>query len=194
MMNKVNNVKKESALEKGAVKMTEWVGTPTSIVVHSILFVLAFLFYFIGVQIEIILLVVTTLVSLEAIYLALFIQLTVNRQAESLEDVGEDIEEIQEDVQGLEGGFGEIAEDVEGLEGNVKKMRRNVEELEADVEDISEDIDRFYLEEDKEQSLEKVNHIESSKSLQNVEREIISLSKGIIALRDDLEVLKKNLP
>ena len=29
---------------------------------------------------------------------------------------------------------------------------------------------------------------------ENVEREIINLSKGIIALRDDLEILKKNLP
>ena len=174
---------RETELEKLAIKMTKWVGTPESLIIHTILFVVAFFVYFAGVALETVLLFVTTVVSLEAIYLALFIQLTVNRTHESLED-----------VEGLEGGFGEIAEDVEGLEGNVKKMRRNVEELEADVEDISEDIDRYYLEEDREQSQEKVAHVESSKSLQNIEKEIIGLSRGIIALRDDLENLKKNLP
>ncbi len=194
MVVKKNEKRKEGRIEKISVKMTEWVGTPTSILVHSVLFIVAFLVYFAGVRIDTILLVVTTIVSLEAIYLSLFIQLSVNRTSESLEDVGEDIEDIQEDVQGLEGGFGEIQEDFEGLEGNVRKMRRNVQELEADVEDIGEDIDRFYLEEDKEQSGEGVAHAQSSKSLQNIEKEIITLSKGIIALRDDLEVLKKNLP
>ncbi len=187
-------IKKENKLENFALKMTEWVGTPASIIVHSALFVVAFMFYFFGVKIDTILLVLTTIVSLEAIYLSLFIQLSVNKTSESLEDVEENIDEIQEDVEGLEGGFSEIQEDVEDLEGGIKKMRRNVVDLESDVESISEDIDRFYLEDDKEASQEKTAHVESSKSLQNIEKEIISLSKGIIALRDDLEILRKNLP
>ena len=194
MMIKKKSLKKETKLEKLAIRVTEWVGTPTSIIVHTFLFVGAFFVYYAGVALDTVMLVVTTIVSLEAIYLSLFIQFSVNATKESLEDVEEDIDEIQEDVQGLEGGFGEIAEDVEGLGGNGKKMRRNVVELEADVEDISEDIDRYYLEEDREQSQEKVAHVESSKSLQNIEKEIIGLSRGIIALRDDLENLKKNLP
>ncbi len=194
MVNKVKNIKKESKLENMAIQMTEWVGTPLSIIVHTILFIIAFLFYYVGVPFETILLVLTTIVSLEAIYLSLFIQLSVNVTKESLEDVEEDIGEIQEDVEGLEGDFGEIQEDVEGLEGNVRKMRRNVQELEADIEDISEDIDRFTLEDDKEAVSDQSAHVESSKSLQNVEREIVNLSKGILALRDDLEILKKNLP
>ena len=180
MTTQKTSVKKDTELEKFAVKMTQWVGTPQSLIVHTMLFIVAFFVYFAGVPFETILLVVTTIVSLEAIYLALFIQLTVNRTNESLEDVEEDL--------------GEIQEDVSGLEGNVRKMRRNVEELEADVEDISEDIDRYYLEEDREQSQEQVAHVESNKSLQNIEKEIINLSRGIIALRDDLENLKKNLP
>ena len=167
-------------LEKLAVKLTEWVGTPASIIVHTFLFIGSFLVYFLGVKFNTILLIVTTVVSLEAIYLALFIQLTVNRTTESLEDVGENLEEIQEDV--------------EGLEGNIKRIRKNVEGLEADVEDISSDIDKFYLEEDREKHQEGQAHIESSKSLQNIEKELITLSNGIIALRDDLEILKKNLP
>lgn len=194
MVNQIKKKKKESAVEQAAVQLTEWVGTPTSIIVHTFIFLLAFSSYLLGVSIELVLLVMTTFLSIEAIYLALFIQLTVNRTNESLEDVEEDIEDIQEDVEGLEGASREMQEDVEGLEGNLRKMRRNVQELEADVEDISEDIDRFTLEEDREGANEQSAHLESSKSLQNVEREIINLSKGILALRDDLEILKKNLP
>ena len=192
--NKAKHAKKQSELEKSAIRITEWVGTPVSIIVHTFLFIIAFLFYYIGVPFETILLVLTTIVSLEAIYLSLFIQLSVNVTKESIEDVEEDIGEIREDVEGIEGDFGEIQEDVEGLEGNLRKMRRNVQELEADVEDISEDIDRFTLEEDREGTGEQTAHIESSKSLQNVEREIINLSKGILGLRNDLEIPKKNLP
>jgi hypothetical protein len=179
-MIKSKPIKKDRGVEKVAVKITEWVGTPLSIVVHTIIFATAFLVYFLGVSLEIVLLVMTTFLSIEAIYLSLFIQLSVNRTTESLEEVEEDLGEIQEDVEGLEGG--------------IKRIRRNVAELESDVENISEDIDRYYLEDDKEASQEQVAHVESSKSLQNIERELIMLSKGIIALRDDLENLKKNLP
>lgn len=194
MMIKKKSEKKQGKLEELALNATKWLGTTRSLVVHTIIFGAVYSLVLLNVPFDKIQLTLTTIISIEAIYLSLFIQLAVNNAKESLEDVEEDIDEIQEDVEGLEGGFGEIQEDVEGLGGNVKKMRRNVEELEADVEDISEDIDRFYLEEDKEVSQEKVAHIESSKSLQNIEKEIISLSRGIIALRDDLENLKKNLP
>ena len=110
-----------------AIKVTEVIGTPASILVHTALFIVAFLFYFGGVPFDTILLVLTTIVSLEAIYLSLFIQLSVNKNTESLEEVEEDIGEIQEDVQGLEGEFDEIQEDVD--------------ELQEDVEEISDDDD-----------------------------------------------------
>ena len=133
MMIQKNPITKGADLQKLAIKITRWVGTPTSIIIHTFLFAGAFLAYYFGIKFETVLLVLTTIVSLEAIYLSLFIQFSVNITKESLEDVEEDLGEIQEDVGALEGGFGEIQEDVEGLEGNVKKMRRNVEELEADV-------------------------------------------------------------
>lgn len=193
MANQVKK-RKESAVEKLAVQITEWLGTPLSIGVHTVIFSFAIVAYLLGVGLEIVLLVMTTFLSIEAIYLSLFIQLSVNVTKESLEDVEEDIEDISEDIEGLEGASREMMEDVSGLEGNVKKIRKNVEELEADVEDISEDIDRYYLEDDKEGKQGQATHVESSKSLQNIEKEIIGLSRGIIALRDDLEALKKNLP
>lgn len=183
---------KNRQLENLAIRTTRWIGTPLSIILHTLLFIIAFIFYFFGVSFDKILLVLTTIVSLEAIYLSLFIQLSVNKNTESLEDVEEDIEEIQEDVEGLEGGFEEIAEDVEGLEGNIKKLRENVTELGEDVEDISEDIDQLNLEETT-TSEEELAHIQSNKSLKNIEKEILTLSTGILALKDDLEVLKRTI-
>lgn len=181
---------KNQQLESVAIRITELIGTPFSIIVHTLLFVGAFLFYFGGVAFETILLVLTTIVSLEAIYLSLFIQLSVNKNTESLEGVEEDIEEIAEDVEGLEGEFDEIAEDVEGLEGNIKKLRENVSELGADVEDISVDIEKLG---DEAPSEEEIAHIQSNKSLKNIEKEILTLSSGILALKDDLEILKKTI-
>lgn len=185
-----NKKSKNKQLEDFAIKITEFIGTPLSIIIHTGLFVISFLFYFLGVPLDEILLVVTTIVSLEAIYLSLFIQLSVNKNTESLEEVEEDIEEIQEDVDDLSGEFDEIQEDVEGLEGNIKKLRDNVTELGADIEDISEDVDKLG---DEAPSEEELIHIQSNKSLKNIEKEILTLSTGILALKDDLEILKRNI-
>ena len=87
MIKKADHVKKRSTVENVSIAITEWVGTIQSIIVHTILFILCFSLYFLGVAFEQILLVLTTIVSLEAIYLSLFIQMTVTRNTESLEDV-----------------------------------------------------------------------------------------------------------
>jgi peptidoglycan hydrolase CwlO-like protein len=177
-------------LESLAIRATQAIGTPISIVIHTIIFALFTLALWTGLDFDKTLLVWNTSVSLEAIYLALFIQLTVNKNTESLEDVGEDIEEIQEDVEGLDKDFDEIQEDVEGLEGNINKMRRNMKDLEEDIEDISEDVDKLSEEE---KSEEELIHVQSNKSLKNIEKEILTLSTGILALKDDLEILKKTI-
>lgn len=174
---------KNKQLEDLAIRVTELIGTPLSIIIHTALFVISFLFVLVGVEFNTVLLVLTTIVSLEAIYLSLFIQLSVNKNTASLEEVEEDIGEIAEDVEGLEG-------DVEGLEGNIKKMRENMKELEADIEDISEDVDKLG---DEEPTEEELIHQQSNKSLKNIEKEILSLSTGILALRDDLVILKKTI-
>lgn len=137
-----------------ATQLTEWVGTPVSILVHTFLFAFAFIFVWLGVALDTVLLVLTTMVSLEAIYLALFIQMTVNRNTRSLEEVEEDIEEIQEDVKEIETDVGEISEDVEELAEDVDKIheieqketvadtgtRAAVEKIEKDLQRLMEDI------------------------------------------------------
>lgn len=68
-------------LNGAARAATNWIGSIQSLVVHTALFALSFSLVFFGVALEQVLLVVTTAVSLEAIYLAIFIQIALNQQA-----------------------------------------------------------------------------------------------------------------
>ncbi len=116
-------------LEKISIKATEWIGTPISIVIHTLAFIGIFALWLFGVKIDQILLILTTAVSLEAIYLAIFIQMTVNRNTASLEAVEEDIDELQEDVE-------DITEDVEDLqEDDIEEDKKEVE-TEKTLKDI----------------------------------------------------------
>ncbi len=114
-------------------RTTEWMGSIPSLVVHTIAFIAAFA---VGVfdfaPWDMVLLVLTTAVSLEAIYLALFIQMTVNRQGQELQEVSEDVEDIQEDIE-------DISEDVEEIQKDVEEISEDVEDIQEDVEDISEE-------------------------------------------------------
>lgn len=115
---------KNPLFERISIKLTEWMGSTQSLIVHTLLFIGMFALIPFGFKLDQVMLILTTGVSLEAIYLALFIQMTVNRNTESLEDVEEDIDEIQEDVEDIEGEFDEIQEDVEDLEENVDDITR----------------------------------------------------------------------
>ncbi len=119
---KINDL---SSLENVALRLTNWVGSITSLILHSVFFVACFVLVFFGVPMEEILLVLTTVVSLEAIYLAIFIQMTVNRNTESLEEVEEDIEEIQGDIDEIQEDVDEIQEEVVEDEEELSKMAAN---------------------------------------------------------------------
>ena len=116
-------------LEKTIQGATYWIGTPVSIGVHTVLFILAFVFVLLGVSLDKVLLVVTTLVSLEAIYLSLFIQFTVNQHTKSLQSVEEDIDDIQEDID-------DIQEDVEDVGEDIDKIQED--ELEDDSQETKD--------------------------------------------------------
>lgn len=120
-------MKTNSKLEKMAIAVTKWIGTTQSILIHSIIFVLIFDLYFLGFELDQILLILTTAVSLEAIYLALFIQMTVNRNTEDIIEVASDIDEIQEDVEELGGEFDDIQEDVEEISSDIDKLQEPTE-------------------------------------------------------------------
>ncbi len=125
--------KDEPMLEYISFRATRWVGSTASLVFHTIVFIVAFLLYFFGVNFEIILLTLTTVVSLEAVYLSIFIQMSVNRQTKQLRDVSKDVEEIHE---------------------NVEEMQEDVEEIQEDIDEIQEDVEDIQIESDEEDTPE----------------------------------------
>ncbi len=134
-------------------KFTKLIGSKESVVLHTLFFIIMLGLPFTGVHLDTVLLILTTLVSLEAIYLAIFIQMTVNENTESLHEVEEDIDEIQEDV-------GEIQE--------------NVDEISIDIDEIESDIDEMQEEETSEEDDEEkeLDHIKNmlNKILEEVDR------------------------
>lgn len=117
MMKKMfRRIYKYSYVTHAAHRATDWIGSVQSLVVHTLLFVVSFGLVLFGFDFEQILLVVTTVVSLEAIYLAIFIQMAINQQTQSLDAVEEDIDEIQRDIDEIEKDVDEIQEDIDEIE------------------------------------------------------------------------------
>ena len=123
-------------LENLAFMITRGVGSVWSVIVHTILFLACFVFILLGADLNKVLLILTTIVSLEAIYLSIFIQMSVNQQARSIANVEKDIDEIQEDVE-------EIAEDVEDIHDINEEIQEDIEEIQKDMDEIQEDVEEI---------------------------------------------------
>jgi uncharacterized protein YoxC len=154
--------------------VTAWVGSVQSLILHTGIFISVFILGAAGIaDWDFLLLVLTTIVSLEAIYLAIFIQFTVNQQAKSLKEVEEDVAEIQEDVE-------EITEDVEGIQEDIEGISEDIDEIQEDVDEIQEDVEDI---------TEEVEEDETRKTTQKVTLE--QLTGDIQRVLADLEQLKK---
>lgn len=112
------------------LKIPENIGTPTSLIIHTIIFIL-FLSApkVFGIPADSVNIFFTTLLSLEAIYLAIFIQMSINQSNVEIQELQEDVEEIQEDVE-------EIAEDLDEINENVDEIQEDIEEDTAEDEKI----------------------------------------------------------
>lgn len=125
----------------GVERAVAALGSTGSLIVHSLVFVGFFLIAALGIlSWETMLLVLTTLVSLEAIYLAIFIQITVNRNTQSLKDVGDEIDEISEDIE-------ELGEDMEDIQEDLEEISEDIEEISEDIDEIQEDVEELNEEE-----------------------------------------------
>lgn len=144
-----------------------WIGSTSSLILHTAVFIAFFLAVLVGlVTFETMLLVLTTIVSLEAIYLAIFIQMTVNRNTQSLRGVEEDIDEIQEDVE-------ELGEDLDEIQEDIEEISEDLDEIQEDVEELNEEDE------------------EEDKRGKEVEKDIDQLTKDIKKILLDLQALKK---
>lgn len=159
-------------LERIALEAPRYVGSSLSLILHSCFFVGIFALQWLGFSFDQIMLILTTVVSLEAIYLSIFIQMTVNHQIHKLAKVSEDVEDISEDVD-------EISEDVEEMSKDIDTIHENVRDIHEDVEDISEDIEDLGEEQEKDEQehladrmhdIQKIEHIKTT--LEELLREI----------------------
>ncbi len=148
-------------LEYSAETATTWLGSTSSLIFHTCLFVLAFVLPFLGIQLALVLLVLTTAVSLEAIYMNIFIQMAVNKNTVDIEEIQEDVDEIQEDIE-------EIGEDVEGIEKDIDEIQKDVDEIQEDIEEDAE----ATKEEKENAALASIQNI-----LTNLQKEIEQLKK-----------------
>lgn len=112
-------------MEKIVIKIINSIGSVWSLIIHTVLFLLAFIFCFLGYKFSDVLLVLTTVVSLEAIYLSILIQLSVNIQSKVVQSIQEDVEGIQEDVGEIQEDVEEINEDEEDDE-DIKKIKETM--------------------------------------------------------------------
>lgn len=138
-------------IEKTALAITRWIGSPLSIVLHTILFVtIITLLVRKTFPFDVVILIFNSALSLEAIYLALFIQMTVNFQAESIEEVAEDVEEMQEDIGELQEDVEEITEEEESEHAaEVAELLRKLDQkntlstIQADLKKLMDDITKL---------------------------------------------------
>src|SRR3989338_1562209 len=136
-----NNNRKYTPLEELPFRFTSWLGTTTSILIHTLFFIGIFALRFFDYTLDNILLILTTVVSLEAIYLAIFIQMTINRNTLQLHAVEKDIEEITEDIEDIQEDVEDISEaEVEEREANAKieKIEEALRTLLKNIEGIKD--------------------------------------------------------
>jgi peptidoglycan hydrolase CwlO-like protein len=126
--------------EQLAFSATKYIGSIPSLIIHTIFFVGIFTLYIFGYSFETILLILTTVVSLEAIYLSIFIQMTVNKQGEIIAEVSEDVEDISEEVE-------EISKDIDELQEDIEEISDDVDELSEEIEEDDQDDARERAEE-----------------------------------------------
>ncbi len=156
----VNKIKRktEYTLEQLSIRATKWIGSTNSILIHTVIFIIAFALYFYGIPMDTILLVLTTIVSLEAIYLSIFIQMSVNRQYRKLHAVAKDVDEIQEDVD---------------------EIQKDVDEIQKDVDEIQEDVEDIHEEDKKDEIAEK----EEDETLARMEDTLGKLIEEVLELK-----------
>ena len=89
------------------------------------------------------LLILTTVVSLEAIYLAVFIQMTLNLQGQSIAEVSADVGEIQEDVEELQGDVEDISVEEFIEESEERQQQKVLASIRDDLQRLIGDVDRL---------------------------------------------------
>lgn len=94
--------KQYSSIEKLAYAARKWIRTPQSVLVHTIFFILVYgLMLVFPKNKDQIVNLITNIVSIEAIYLTLFVLMGTHEVRQGVRDVAENVEDILEDTEDL---------------------------------------------------------------------------------------------
>jgi uncharacterized membrane protein len=158
--------RQKNIMEQWASNITKWIGSTPSVLLHTVLFIISFIIPYLGlVSFERMLLFLTTIVSLEAIYLSIFIQMSINMNNQNIEIIQEDIEELGDDIE-------ELGEDIE-------EIGEDIEEIQKDVDEIQEDVDEIQGETNEEED----NENKESEILLSIQATLLHLQKEIEQLK-----------
>ncbi len=183
-------------MEKGASNITRWVGSTSSVLLHTILFIISFLLPVLGVvTFERMLLFLTTIVSLEAIYLSIFIQMSLNMNNQNIEIIQEDIEELGEGIEELGDDIEELGEDIEELGEDIEELGDDIEELGEDLEELGEDLEEIQkevdeMQEEDEEELDGAPAQQGTPKARTDDEILLSLQATLAHLQKEIELLK----
>lgn len=173
-------------LERIADIATRWIGSTASLIFHTVIFIVAFILPLLHLTtFDKMLLVLTTIVSLEAIYLAIFIQMSVNKNSQDIENIQEDVEEIQEDIEEIQEDVDEIQEDVEEIQEDLDEIQEDVEEIQEDVEELQDDDTDEDMDREEKDSSESPLRTSASRADQmaHIQELLVQLQKEVAALK-----------
>lgn len=83
--------------EKLSFKLAKWIGSPISLILHTVIFGGFFIFRYLGFVTNSVLLVLTAAVCLEAIYLVINVSMIIRNNTRSLLEVQEKITQMQQE-------------------------------------------------------------------------------------------------
>lgn len=133
---------KKIRLSKTAEIATRWIGSYSSVVVHTFFFIISFTASLFGfIRFDSMLLILTTIVSLEAIYLSIFIQMSINKNNEVIEIIQEDVGEIQEDIDEIQKDVDEIQDDSQNDEATQNKEGEALKNIQAILLNLQKEIE-----------------------------------------------------
>lgn len=175
---KKNKKSRMVELDEASQKMTAWIGSTQSLIFHTLIFSFCFILIGFGAPLDRVLLILTTIVSLEAIYLAIFIQMTVNKNTADIDEIQEDVEDIAEDIEEMEKDVDEIQKDIDEIQEDVDEIQEDVDEIAEDVEDIAEE------EEDESSKNSKTGT--NPEVLEKIQQALEALAKDVESLKNKI--------
>lgn len=115
-------------LEKFLFKLTELLGSPFSLILHTVFIAGFFYMRYLGLVSNLTLLTLATIVSIEALYLAIFNQIKVKRHTNSLSETTTIIENVREEEQEIHKLIIQIlhlAHQMKTLQDEVATLKKN---------------------------------------------------------------------